>query len=117
MSYKPSLPFSVPAHILTPTTTTVKGVVKKTYNNPTENNLFYCSFRTFGGTESSSNGVYSVVDTANIETWFRPDIKANCRIVLAEDSSKVYEVIGEPENIELRNQFIKFKVQRVTGGA
>ena len=113
--FNPSLPYNVPAYILTPTTTTIKGVAKKTYNEPTDDDLIYCSFKTFGGTESTINGVYTVVDTADIETWYRPDIKSGCRIMLAE-FNKVYEVIGEPENINMRNQFIKFKVERVTGG-
>lgn len=114
--FNPSFPYNVPAYILTPTTTTVKGVTVKKFDEPTEDNFIYCSFKTFGGTESNVNGVYTVIDTADIETWYRPDIKAGCRIVLAE-TSKVYEVIGEPENINMRNQFIKFKAERVTGGA
>jgi hypothetical protein len=110
------MPYNVPMYVLTPTTTTVKGVAVKTYPQPTEDDLIFGSFKTYGGTESESNGVITVLDTANVETWFRPDIKAKCRIMLAE-SKKVYEVIGEPEDIELRHQFLKFKVQAVRGGA
>jgi hypothetical protein len=29
----------------------------------------------------------------------------------------VFDILGEPENIEMRNQFLKFKVRRVKGGA
>ena len=115
--YRPNYPFNVPAYVLTATINTVKGVAKKSFAETSEDNLIFCSVKTFGGTESVSNGVYTVQDTANVETWFRPDIKSGCRFVLAEDKSKVYEVIGEPENINMRNQFIKFKVQRVAGGA
>lgn len=114
--FKPSIPYNVPMYLLTPTTTTVKGVAVKTYPQPTEDALIFGSFKSYGGTESESNGVITVLDTANVETWFRPDIKANCRIMLAE-SNKLYEVIGEPEDIELRHQFIKFKVQAIRGGA
>ena len=74
----------------------------------------FCSFRTYGGTESTSNDVLVVNDTAIIETWYRPDITSSSQIKLGD---KVYEVIGEPENIEMRNQFMKFKVQAVRGGA
>lgn len=114
MAYQP-LPFTVPVYLYTPTEKTIKGVPTKTY--PTEGELIYCSFRTFGGTETESNGTYTVLDTATLETWYRPDIKANCRIALAEDTTKVYEIIGTPENIEMRNQYIKFKAQSVGGGA
>ena len=115
--YKPSFPFNVPMYLLTPTTTTVKGVLVKSYPEPVKGELIYCSFKTYGGTESQKDGIYSVIDTASIESWYRPDIKAGCRLCFAENTSKFYEVIGEPENINMRNQFIKFKVQAITGGA
>ena len=47
--------------------------------------------------------------------WYRPDIKGNCRI--AREDGATYDIIGEPENISMRNQFLKFKVRRVKGGA
>jgi hypothetical protein len=113
--YRPSLPFTVPAYIFIPTKEIVKGVTVKSY--PAEGVLIYCSFKTYGGTEQNKDGVYSVIDTANVETWFRPDIKADCRFKLAEYPDKVYEIMGEPENINMRNQFMKFKVKAVAGGA
>lgn len=115
-SYRPSLPFSVPLRLLIPTYTTVNGVRKKTFPAVGSGILFYGTFKTFGGTERDVNGIYSVEDTANIETWFRPDITSGCRIALA-NSGAVYDVLGEPENIEMRNQFLVFKVSRVKGGA
>ena len=77
--------------------------------------MFFGSFKTYGGTERDVNGVYSIEDTANIETWYRPDIKANCRI--AREDGATYDVIADPQNINMRNQFLKFKVRRVKGGA
>ena len=115
--FKPSLPYNVPMYVLSVIgTDKVKGVPVKKYAEPTVDNLFHGSFKTFGGTESNKNGVYSVIDTANIETWYRPDITADCRIVLA-DTGAMYEILGTPENINMRNQFLKFKVQAVRGGA
>ena len=115
--YKPSFPFNVPMYLLTPTTKTVKGVAVKTFPEPTQGELIYCSFKTYGGTESQKDGLYTVIDTANVETWYRPDIKAGCRLCFAENTSELYDIIGKPENINMRNQFIKFKVQSVNGGA
>lgn len=116
-NFRPSLPYTVPMHVLRVIgTEKVKGSTVKTYAEPSADNLFYGSFKTFGGTESNKNGVYSVIDTANIETYYRPDITADCRIVLA-DTGVTYEVLGTPENINMRNQFLKFKVQSVRGGA
>lgn len=112
--FTPSLPYTVPVELLIPTYSSSKGVQKKTF--PATGIRLNCSLKTYGGTETTENGVYTVVDTAQIETWYRPDIKADCRIkVLSTDS--VYEVIGKPENINMRNQFVRFRVRAVEGGA
>lgn len=112
--FKPDFPYNTVAYLLEPSYVEIKGVVTPTY--PLIGEMFFCSFKTFGGTESEVNGVYSIADTANIETWYRPDIKANCRIKLCENGA-VYEIINEPEDINMRHQFLKFKVRRVKGGA
>ena len=90
----------------------MQGVVKKQF--PAQGVLFFGSFKTFGGTERSNDGLYTVEDTASIETWYNPKIKANCRVKLGD---AVYEIIGVPENINMRNQYCKIKVRRVVGGA
>ena len=82
-------------------------------------NIFFGSFKTYGGTENKEktiNGLYAIEDTANIETWYRPDITSNCRIARESDNA-IYEVMNEPEDINQRHQFLKFKIKRVKGGA
>lgn len=116
MSYRPKNPFTTPLLLLIPTYSTVNGVRVKSFPALENGTLFYGSFKTYGGTETQVNSVLSVEDTAHIETWFRPDIKSECRIVLA-NTGATYEIMGEPENIEMRNQFLSFKVRRVKGGA
>lgn len=111
MSYRPSEPFITVVELLNPVYNTVKGVEVKTYQETDE--PINCSFKSYGGTESNVNGQLVVIDTANIETWYRPDITAASRIRLG---SKTYEVMGEPEDIEQRHQFLKFKVRGVKGG-
>ena len=120
--YRPAYPFNVPVYLLTPTYTMDLGVKVKHYPDPGEcteegkkKSLCFCSFRTFGGTETNSNGLLSVEDTAKIETWYRPDIKADCAI--QTEDGKRYEIIGTPENINMRNQFLVFKVRKIAGGA
>ena len=99
--------------LLIPTTTTAKGSTKNTY--PETGVRINCSFRTFGGTEKTVDGVITVEDTAVIETWYRPDIKANCEL---EDVDGLrYEILGTPEDIEQRHQFLRFKVRAIKGGA
>lgn len=114
--YKPPERFNVPLVLLVPTYAKVLGVEKKTFPSLQQGVLFYGSFRSFGGTEREMNGVYSVEDTAIVECWFRPDIKADCRIGVLS-SGAIYEILGEPENINLENQYLKFRVQRYKGGA
>ena len=114
-NYIPQLPFTTALLLLIPTYKKVKGTVVKKYPSLNEAIRFNGTFKTYGGTESTVNGVYTVIDTANIETWYRPDIKSDCRIALTDGA--VYAILGEPENINMRNQFLKFKVRRVKGGA
>ena len=114
--YRPALPFSTPLILLKPTGDSTLGVHGKQYSSVENGERIYGSFKTFGGTEQNVDRVYSIIDTAVIETWYRPDIKSNCRIVVAATNAE-YEILGEPENIDMRNQFLKFKVQRVKGGA
>lgn len=111
--YRPNGPFNVPMFLFVPTTTTTKGSTKKIYSD--EGELIYCTFRTFGGTERTNNDVLVIEDTAIIETWFRPDIKSDCKF---KDTDGVeYEVLGTPENINKRNQYLRFKIKAVRGGA
>lgn len=112
--YKPRFPFSTAIELLIPTYTNSKGVQIKSF--PDSGIRLNCSFKTYGGEETTVNGAFTVLDTASVETWFRPDIKAECRIKLLS-TGQVYEVIGKPENINMRNQFLKFKVRAVEGGA
>ena len=112
--FKPSFPYSTAIELLIPTYSLVKGTNVKTY--PAKGIRLNCSFKTYGGTETNVNGVYSVIDTAVVETWYRPDIKTECRIKVLQ-TGNVYEVMIPPENVELRNQFVRFKVQAVKGGA
>lgn len=114
--YKPAKKFYTPMLLYLVTgTEEVLGVEKKTY--ATEGILFYGSFATYGGTEREVNGIVVVEDTATVETWYRPDFEASARVALADAPGKLYEIVGEPENIEQRNRYTKMKLSRVRGGA
>ena len=112
--FKPSYPYSTAVELLIPTYTTVKGVPVKSY--PEKGIQINCSWKTYGGTETNTNEVYTVVDTANVETWYRPDIKSDCRLKVLS-TGDVYEIKGKPENVDMRNQFLRMKVQAIEGGA
>lgn len=97
----------------TPTTEDKLGTRKKSFLDSFK---FNCNWASYGGTETTQNGIIVVEDTAQIITWYHPDIKAGCRIKRTADNA-VYEIMGEPENIEQRNMFLSFKVSRIKGGA
>lgn len=114
--YRPVKPFDTPL-LLYPVTGTenVLGAVVNTY--ATEGILFFGSFATYGGSERQVNGMYSVEDTATVETWYRPEFAASGRVALANNPAKLYQIVGEPEDIEQRHQFTKMRLTRVAGGA
>lgn len=97
-----------------PTIDTAYGVSTKVWRD--SNLVIQCNFKSYGGTERIVNDILTVEDTAQIVCWFYPDIKSDCRLVRLSDNA-VFEILGEPENIEMRNQFLKFKIRRVKGGA
>ena len=114
--YRPKKPFDTPLLLYTVTgTDTVLGAVVNTYAD--EGILFHGSFTTYGGTERNVNGMYSVEDTATVETWYRPEFAASGRVALANNPAKLYQIVGEPEDIEQRHQFTKMRLTRVQGGA
>lgn len=114
MNYKPRGRFNTPMYLYQPVYERINGVPKKTYADT--GTLFFGSFKTYGGSETASNGLLVIEDTADIETFFNPDIKTDCVIELAETGER-YEVISKPENLSKENQFMKFKVRILAGGA
>lgn len=113
--YRPQLPFSTPLILLKPTYQKSGGVRSKIIPALTEGEQIFGTFKTYGGTETTVDGIYSITDTAEVQTWFRPDITSDCLIALV--TGETYEIMNTPENINQRNQFLKFKVKRVKGGA
>lgn len=92
----------------------VNGALQKTYVLA-ENPRINVNFSTYGGTEMIASGVYTVVNTAKVVTWYRPDITSASRIERLEDGA-MFEVVGEPEDLEQRHQILSFTVKRLKGG-
>ncbi len=115
-TFKPTLPFTTPLVVLKPTYTSVAGVRTKALPALADGIKIFGTFKTYGGTEKVVDGLFSISDTAIVETWYRPDITSDCIIALA-DTGAQYQILNEPENINRRNQYLRFKVQRIKGGA
>lgn len=109
--YQPSVPFVVPAMHLKRSKTKINGVNQETFS---ERSMFYCSAKSYGGTEKIINGVYVVEDTWQIDTWFNPDFGKGDRICFLDDNTE-YEIVASPENINRRGQYMRFKVVRIGG--
>ena len=87
------------------------GVTRYVYTDPANADVIFVNWKTYGGTEQTVNGVYSIRDTCRD----RPDITAACRL-LREDGA-VYQIVSEPENTDMTNRYLEFKAERVKGGA
>lgn len=109
--YQPQVPFTVPALHLKRTTKKVNGVNQEVF---TEGKIFYCSAKSYGGTEKVVNGVTVIEDTWTIDTWYNPAFGKGDRIRFLDDMSE-YEVLASPENINRRGQYMRFKVVRIGG--
>ena len=117
--YKPAAPFATPMYLLSPTYSTVKGVKKQVWPTPDqlgEDDLIFGTFRSFGGTDIQSNDLYTVQATGVIDTWYRPDILSNCRLYIIP-TGETYEILGDPEDISMRHQYLKLMVSKVGGAA
>ena len=113
-AFKPGA-FTAPLVLLIPTYSVSSGVQKKTFPSVANGVRMNGSFKTYGGTDRDVNGVFAVEDTAVVETWYDPRVRSECRIYVP-GTDGTYEILGEPENIGLRNQFLRMKVRRVKGG-
>lgn len=104
---------TTPLILQTPTMKKYNGVRTNTFTDA--GGIIYANFKTYGGTETQVDGILQVEETADVTCWFRPDIQSGCRIKRAADGA-VFEILGDPEDIEQRHMILKFKVRRIKGG-
>ena len=110
--YQPQTPFNVPFKILSSTLSKVNGVNTVTYTEGAE--VYFCSAKAWVGANKNINDLSAEEDTLTIDTYFIPTLKKNDRIKLLDDVS-VWQLPLEPENINRRNQYSRFKVVRIHG--
>lgn len=99
--------------LLKPTKSSYHGVSKSTY--PSTGDVIFVNWKSYGGTETVVDGVLSVIDTAQISCRYRPDITPEC--ALKSFDGTLWHIVGTPENIDMANRVLSFKVQAVKGGA
>lgn len=110
--FKPNIQQMVtPIRIKLRTETIINGAPKISYIDASPA-LDFCNWKSKGGTESTQSGALVVYDTAELVMWYRSDITIRDRVLLNDNSALTYEIINI-ENVEMRNQFLVLKVQRV----
>ena len=64
--------------------------------------------------ESIVNGVRAVTESITYTTWWKTDLKAGDILTI---NGADYQVIGNPENVEMRSRYAVLTLSRVEGGA
>lgn len=109
--YQPRTPFNVPAQHIKRTTKKINGVNQEVF---TPGEVFYCSAKSYGGTERVLNDVFVIEDTWEIDTWYNSAFGKGDHIKFLDDDTE-YKILASPENINRRGQYMRFKVVRVGG--
>lgn len=91
----------------------VMGAPEFEYVDVPDDPIIYCNFKSKGGTEAVHDGRYIILDTATVQTWYRPDIAKGDRLILPDGSA--WDIKGNPENVEQRNQLLILRVQNAGG--
>ena len=94
--------------------TNVEMVNGRTQKDVVEVATIRGKFKQKGTSELNANGLLVVNDKTSYITWWKADFESGDILTIYGID---YEVKGTPENVEMRNMFCVFKVQRVRGGA
>ena len=113
-----SISMSTPAKLITVLEVTTSGgnTRKKQFIDPENADIITFGVKTYGGTEKIVNDRLVLEDTATIITWYRPDITAGCRLLFLDDNS-LWEIIGRPEDVDRRHQYLIIKCRAISAGA
>lgn len=103
-------PFRTPFTLCRTESVNINGVEKEKY---IPLGVIYCSCKSYGGTEKQIAGLYAIEDTIVIQTYYRDDITAYS--VFIDNHGEYWKPYATPENIEMRNKFLQFKIKRITG--
>lgn len=110
--YEPNLPFNVPALQLKRSIKKVNGVNTEVFTEAKK--PFFCSAKSYGGTEKVVNGVVVIEDTWNIDAFYNPTFGKGDKIRFLDDNTE-FEVLASPENINRQGQYMRFKVKHIGG--
>lgn len=110
--YVPNAVLNVPARIWHCAYVRQNGVQTASYTP--DDDILWIGVKSYGGTEKTVDGVYSVEDTIEVTGYYTPNLKSSDRIQLLGDGS-FWEVLNTPENIDMRGAFMRLKCRRYHG--
>lgn len=111
--YKPAniREFITPAVHKKATSETVNGRTRKTY---TVAGTVRGKFKQKGTAETTANGLTVINEKTTFITWFKADFEAKDILTI---NGADFEIIGTPENVEMRNRYSVITLERIDGGA
>lgn len=71
-------------------------------------------FKQKGTAETNANGLTVINEKTTFTTWYKADFAA---ADILEINGVDYEIIGNPENVEMRNRYSILTLERIGGGA
>lgn len=111
--YKPAniREFVTPAVHKKATSKTVNGRTQKDF---TEVGTIRGKFKQKGTAETNANGLTIINEKTTFTTWFKADVKAADVLTIGGID---FEIIGKPENVEMRSRYMVLTLERISGGA
>lgn len=94
-----------------PATQIVNGHNQKTYN--VVGNI-KGKFKQKSTSELDANGLVIVEDKVTYITWWNNNLKAQDILTI---NNIDYEIVGEPENVEMRSRYAVLNLRLIKGGA
>lgn len=71
-------------------------------------------FKLKGTSEINANGILVVNDKTSFMTWWKNDLSSGDILTIGGVD---YEIIGTPENVELRGRYAVINLEKIGGGA
>ena len=93
---------------------TSKKVNNRTVKTFTEVGTIRGKFKQKGTAETNANGLTLINEKTTFTTWYKADIMAADILTIGGID---FEIIGKPENVEMRSRYMVLTLERISGGA
>lgn len=90
------------------------GALTESWSNFASNPNVYAKIKYAHGPESVSSDAMKSISRATILIRYRGDVNATHAVLL---DGKRWKIIGTPDNIENRNEYLEFQVELIEGSA